>query len=107
LDVVRKKLDATSTQIYITAKVLHTFRTVANLQEGNIIHIQYSVTSYEPGWVGPSEVPVLTKDKNYIAYLRKEKDHFVPDALGRSFEGEYTLIDLEPIEELPLEDDTF
>ena len=74
--------------ITITAKILNIKKTHTNLKKGSIIKIKYNrVLQRELGWVGPAENYELKKNKKYIAYLRKSnKQYFIPDALGNSFD---------------------
>jgi len=73
--------------ITITAKILNVKKTHTNLKKDSIIKIKYNrILQRELGWVGPAENFELKKNKKYIAYLRKSnKQYFIPDALGNSF----------------------
>lgn len=79
--------DAPSRQnIHITALV-HAIHRGANVKEGDLIHILYTITNREKGWTGPGEIPLLSEKDMTIAYLVKDQatDNFHPAAGLMSF----------------------
>ena len=77
---------AGSQNIHLTALVNKTTRT-ANVKEGDLIKIDYTVTGHEKGWTGPGETPILEEKQKTIAYLVKDSsaDSFHPAAGAMSF----------------------
>lgn len=69
----------------VGATVLQVTKTASQLKVGDIIKIRYRHVKLL-GRVGPSPIPLLTKNKSYPAFLRKtEKGHYEPAARGMSF----------------------
>lgn len=76
------------THVTIKAKVTHIYQSKGNVKKEDIIKIKYTTkTSFPPGWVGPSSLPILKEKETYPAYLQKDKMHdfFTPAARGKSF----------------------
>ena len=59
----------------------------ANVKEGDLINILYTVTAREKGWGGPGEIPILEEKEKTLAYLVKDPatDEFHPAAGVMSF----------------------
>ena len=77
---------AGSQNIHLTALVNKVTRT-ANVKEGDLIKIDYTVTGHEKGWAGPGEIPILEEKQKTIAYLVKNPsaNSFHPAAGAMSF----------------------
>ena len=75
-----------SQNLHLMALVNKVTRT-ANVREGDLIKIQYTVTAHEKGWVGPGEIPLLEEKEKTLAYLVKDPatDEFHPAAGAMSF----------------------
>ena len=72
--------------VHLVALVNAVTRT-ANVKEGDIINIRYTVTSREKAWVGPGEIPILEEKDKTVAYLVKDpaSEDFHPAAGAMSF----------------------
>jgi hypothetical protein len=78
----------TDTTIRLEAEVIDVIRSKSGLKKGDRISILYRTFISRPGgWVGPSPIPVLEKDKIYSAFLKKgeESNLYLPAAKGKSF----------------------
>ena len=90
IEVIRVDIEpgeATGSQnIHLTALVNKVTRT-ANVKEGDLLKIDYTVTGHEKGWAGPGEIPILEEKEKTIAYLVKDPlaDTFHPAAGAMSF----------------------
>jgi len=75
-----------SQSIHLMALVNKVART-ANVKEGDLINIRYTVSGREKGWTGPGEIPVLGEKEKTLAYLIKDaaSDEFHPAAGVMSF----------------------
>jgi hypothetical protein len=75
-----------SQNLHLMALVNKVTRT-ANVREGDLIKIQYTVTAREKGWAGPGEIPILEEKEKTLAYLVKDPatDEFHPAAGAMSF----------------------
>ncbi|MDM5270606.1 hypothetical protein PGH07_00270 [Sulfurovum sp. zt1-1] len=79
----------TETRVNVVAEVLEVRRSKSGLKKNDRITIVYTTFTSRPrGWVGPSPVPLLEKDKTYSAFLRKseEVNIYMPAAKGKSFQ---------------------
>jgi hypothetical protein len=56
-------------EITILAEVLKVGRSKSKVKATDMITLKYAVTTHQPGWVGPGEVPVLKDDAETVAYL--------------------------------------
>jgi hypothetical protein len=77
---------AGSQNIHLMALVNKVTR-IANVKEGDLIKINYTVTGHEKGWSGPGEIPILEEKEKTLAYLVKDPsaDTFHPAAGAMSF----------------------
>lgn len=78
----------TENAVTVEAEVINVIRSKSGLRKGDRITIAYSTFASRPGgWVGPSPIPVLEKDKIYSAFLKKDavSNLYLPAAKGRSF----------------------
>ena len=59
----------------------------ANVKEGDLINIHYTVTAREKGWAGPGEIPIPGEKEKTLAYLVKDpaSEEFLPAAGAMSF----------------------
>ena len=59
----------------------------ANVKEGDLINILYTIPAREKGWGGPGEIPILEEKEKTLAYLVKDPatDEFHPAAGVMSF----------------------
>jgi hypothetical protein len=83
-----KQPDETQTAVTVLARVEKVERTKFGLTEGDKIRILYTRRDRKQPMPGPSELPILSKDQTYPAFLNedgKNKD-YVPAAGGRSFD---------------------
>jgi hypothetical protein len=86
--VETKQSDGTQTAVEAVAVVAKVERTKSGLTQGDKIRILYSHRDRNPPIAGPSEVPILSKNETYSAFLSrtgKNKD-CVPAAGGHSFD---------------------
>jgi hypothetical protein len=86
--VETKEPNEKQTAVTIVARVEKAERTKSGLKEGDNIRIFYTRRDRKQLIAGPSELPILSKDKTYPAFLSqdgKNKD-YVPAAGGRSFD---------------------
>ncbi|MCK9588049.1 MAG: hypothetical protein WC076_04530 [Terrimicrobiaceae bacterium] len=67
--------------------LVNTVTRAANVKEGDVIHIRYTVADREKGWVGPGEIPILGEKDKTVAYLVKDSasEDFHPAAGAMSF----------------------
>ena len=89
-DVAIKPSVFAYTRVNVVAHVLAVSRSNSRLKKNDKITIIYTTfTSRPKGWVGPSPVPILEKDKTYRAFLTKSEEGniYVPAAKGQSFIG--------------------
>jgi len=79
--------DAPGRQNILIMALVNATTRAANLKAGDLIHIQYTVTNREKGWVGPGEVPILNEKDKTVAYLIKNQvsENFHPAAGVMSF----------------------
>lgn len=79
--------DAPGRQKVLIMALVNAVTRTANVKEGDLINIQYTVTGREKGWTGPGEVPILGEKDKTIAYLIKDpaSDNFHPAAGAMSF----------------------
>lgn len=80
--------DAAVREVTVLAQVLKVGRTQKKVKPDDLITIKYRVTTHEPGWVGPGEVPILKDDMETVAYLQPiaGATDFAPAAGAMSFE---------------------
>lgn len=73
--------------IHLMALVNKVARTSADVKEGDLINILYTVTAREKGWSGPGEIPILSEKDKTVAYLLKDgsSGDFHPAAGAMSF----------------------
>jgi len=79
---------STDIKVDLVAEVLSVRRSNSGLKKGDRITIVYRTFISRPGgWVGPSPIPVLEKNKVYRAFLKKRKEGnlYLPAAKGKSF----------------------
>jgi len=79
--------DAPDRQNILIMALVNSVTRSANVKEGDLINIQYTVTSREKGWTGPGEIPILGEKDKTIAYLIKDQDsdNFHPAAGAMSY----------------------
>ncbi len=79
--------DAPDRQNVLIMALVNAVTRSANVKEGDLINIQYTVTGREKGWTGPGEIPILGEKDKTIAYLIKDQasDNFHPAAGAMSF----------------------
>ena len=82
--------EAFVTSVILQAKVLKVKRTATQLKAGANITINYDHRESKiPGWVGPSEIPILAKGDKCPAYLKQMSGTpavYQPAARGYTFE---------------------
>jgi hypothetical protein len=80
--------DAAVQEVTMLAEALKVGRSKTKLKPGDMITIKYRVTTHQPGWAGPGEVPVLKDDQETVAYLVANTDaqDYAPAAGAMSFE---------------------
>ncbi len=60
---VQPTSDTAVRDVTILAEAAKVGRSKTKLKPGDMITIKYRVTTHEPGWVGPGEVPILKEDQ--------------------------------------------
>jgi hypothetical protein len=80
--------DAAIREVTMLAETIKVGRSKTKLKSGDMITIKYRITTHEPGWVGPGEVPVLKDDQETVAYLAPVTgaQEYAPAAGAMSFE---------------------
>ena len=80
--------DASTKEVTMLAAALKVGRSKTKIKEGDMITVKYSVTTRQPGWAGPGEVPILKQDTETVAYLAPagESQEYTPAAGAMSFD---------------------
>jgi hypothetical protein len=75
-------------EVTMLAEVLKVGRSKSKVKPTDMITVKYNVTTREPGWVGPGEVPILKDDAETVAYLAplKEDLEYAPAAGAMTFD---------------------
>jgi hypothetical protein len=83
----KQKGNVKSVHIVVEAKVVRVERSKSGLKQGGVIRIIYVRTIRKKPFVGPSQVPILEKGKEYPAFLvRQEGKTYAPAARGKPFQ---------------------
>lgn len=74
--------------VTLLAEVLKVGRSKSKVKPADMITVKYKVTTREPGWVGPGEVPILKDGAENVAYLKATDNEreYAPAAGAMSFE---------------------
>ena len=78
----------TESAVTVVARVEKVERTKAGLKAGDAIDIHYTRHERKQPTAGPSELPILSKDQTYHAFLNQagKNQGYVPAAGGHSFD---------------------
>jgi hypothetical protein len=85
---VRKKANGESSSVDVIGEVTQVRRSASGLAPGMRLQIVYDVVRHPPGWVGPSQPPVLQKGKTVPAFVALDGSnakHYRLAAGGQSF----------------------
>jgi hypothetical protein len=74
--------------VTMLAQVLKVGRSKTKVKPEDLVTVKYRVTTREPGWVGPGEVPILEENAETVAYLKSVlgEQEFAPAAGAMSFD---------------------
>ncbi len=80
--------DSAIREVTMLAEALKVGRSETKLKPGDMITVKYRITTHQPGWVGPGEVPILKDDQETVAYLAPVTgaQEYAPAAGVMSFE---------------------
>lgn len=72
-------------QVRAEAVVERVIRSKSGVHAGDMIKIEYPAKRPCSGYDGPRPIPLVEEEEHVTAYLRKNRDSFIPAARGASF----------------------